>query len=142
MENNEEDNDNRELPTTEELQYTSLRTNDVVPKDSSPDNTTRGDESIALNKTNNDYLWMKEITDPPSSEGILTERHQNSWGTQGRPLVLADNESDVPNLQATSVSTAAYVSDHEKLWDVEEGGFENEDPPLEQETLASMFGQD
>ncbi|RAL58173.1 hypothetical protein DID88_009103 [Monilinia fructigena] len=142
MENNEEDNDNRELPTTEELQYTSLRSKDVVPKDSSPDDTTRGDENIALNNTNNDCLWMKEITDPPSSEGILTERHQNSWGTQGRLLVLADNESDIPNLQATSVSTSAYLPDHEKLWDVEEGGFENEDPPIEQETLASMFGQD
>ncbi|RAL63892.1 hypothetical protein DID88_003535 [Monilinia fructigena] len=87
---------------------------------------------------------MKEITDPPSSEGILTERHQNSWGTQGRLLVLADNESDIPNLQATSVSTSAYLPDHdhEKLWDVEEGGFENEDPPIEQETLASIGSEE
>jgi hypothetical protein len=28
------------------------------------------------------------------------------------------------------------------LWEVEEGGFENEDPPLEQDTLASISGQD
>jgi hypothetical protein len=76
-----EDNDNRELPITEELQYTG--TKDIVPEDSSPDNTTRGDEDIALSKTNNDCLWMKEITDSLSSKEVLIERHQNSRGTQG-----------------------------------------------------------
>ncbi|PQE33787.1 hypothetical protein CJF32_00011307 [Rutstroemia sp. NJR-2017a WRK4] len=110
----------------EELQYTALRTKDIVPEDLSPDNTTRGDKDIALSKTNNDCPWMKEITDSPSN----------------RPLVLADDESDIPNLQAASVSTSAYFFDHEKLWDVEESGFENENPPLEQDTSASISGQD
>jgi hypothetical protein len=82
-ENNKEDNKNHEFPTTEELQYTVLRTKDIVPEDSSPDNTTRGDEDIAFSKTNNDCLWMKEITDSPSSKEVLIERHQNSRGTQG-----------------------------------------------------------
>jgi hypothetical protein len=81
--NNKEDNKNRELPTAEELQYTALRTKDIVPEDLSPDNTTRGDKDIALSKTNNDCPWMKEITDSPSSKEVLTERHQNSWNTQG-----------------------------------------------------------
>ncbi|PQE05342.1 hypothetical protein CJF31_00008872 [Rutstroemia sp. NJR-2017a BVV2] len=141
-ENNKEDNKNRELPTAEELQYTALRTKDIVPEDLSPDNTTRGDKDIALSKTNNDCPWMKEITDSPSSKEVLTERHQNSWNTQDRPLVLADDESDIPNLQAASISTLPYFFDHGKLWEVEEGGFENEDPPLEQDTLASISGQD
>jgi hypothetical protein len=82
-ENNKEDNRNRELPTTEELQYTALQTKDIVPEDLSPDNTTRGNEDIALSKTNNNCLWMKEITDSPSSKEALIERHQNSRGTQG-----------------------------------------------------------
>jgi hypothetical protein len=79
---NKENNKNCELLTAEELQYTALRTKDIVPEHLSPDNTTRGDEDIALSKTN-DCLWMKEITDSPSSLEVLTERHQNSWGTQG-----------------------------------------------------------
>ncbi|KAF7865662.1 hypothetical protein EAF04_005828 [Stromatinia cepivora] len=136
-ENNKEDNKNCELPTTEELQYTALRTKDIVPEDSSPDNTTRGDEDIALSKTNNDCPWMKKIPDSPSSKEVLIERHQNSRGTQDRPLVLADDESDIPNLQVASISTSAYLFDYEKLWDVEEGDFEKEDPLPKQDLLAS-----
>lgn len=81
--NNKEDNKNRELPPAEELQYTTLRTKDIMPEDLSPDNETRVNEDIALSKTNNDCLWMKEVTDSPSSKKVLTERPQNSWGTQG-----------------------------------------------------------
>ncbi|PQE24897.1 hypothetical protein CJF32_00007237 [Rutstroemia sp. NJR-2017a WRK4] len=136
-ENNKEDDKNRELPTTEELQYTALRTKDIVPEDSSPDNTTRGDEDIALSKRNNDCLWMKEITDSSSSKEVLIERHRNSRGTQDRPLVLADDESDIPNLQVASISTSAYLFDHEKFWDVEEGDFEKEDPLPKQDLLAT-----